>query len=406
MMRETARLEAQNSSITHRSAALSRRDNRTQPKEFTDPPQSEVAIHYNTKRTSMSMKNENNSDDYAFAKATAVFDHDEDDHYGDEGSNLKNDTISGKGGGDVDPMEVADGNVVVEGDIIRGEVQPDEFRDAWAAVLFFAQVVAVIGVAIVYTPYVFAAAEADAESNTAFSGNAVDDTFAQDAASGAGSFILLLVLSYAIAGVTTMATLGFMMRYSETVVKVSFFFAPASFGVVALLFMFSGDETDDVSAYFAGWAVIMSLFMLCLYSFYKKHIPFAAANLQSALTALRLNAATYGLAFCFSFLSFLVMLVWSPAIMGLNAKAAADGTVPCSDLYDDDTITFQADEMCYKNPPNTIVLIALLFGLYWTVQVVQNVLHVTTAGVVGPSINFRRLVLTDLSMMINRSWLS
>lgn len=287
----------------------------------------------------------------------------------------------------MDVMVDCDDPFVVEGTIIKGENQPNEFRDAWAAILFLIQLIATVSVSVVFAPYAAFQRDEGASSSTNENDfSAQDDGFAQqqqdeDSSTSEGnSMILLLVISYAIAGATTMGMLSFMMSHAETLVKVSFFFAPVSFAIVAVLFLGAG---TDISMYFALWAVFVSLLMVCCWFFYKKHIAFAAANLQSALTALRLNAATYGLAFLFSFVSFISTIVWFAAILGVYGKAASEGTVPCKDLYDDDEFQFAEGQLCDKNPPNSILIIFLLFGFYWTQQVVQNVLHVTTAGVVG-----------------------
>ena len=103
---------------------------------------------------------EDDDDGLAFARATPVF-LDEDGNGGDYEDRTLNAT-SKDSNNNLNPMEVEDG--VVEGEIFKGEKQPDEFKDSWAAVLFLVQVVAVVGVAIVYAPYLFAEAK-DAEAN-------------------------------------------------------------------------------------------------------------------------------------------------------------------------------------------------------------------------------------------------
>ena len=285
--------------------------------------------------------------------------------------------------------------VIVSGHLVKGELQPSQYRDSWAAVLFLLQCIGMVGVAIAYFPYIGQAYPGDSASNSTFDTSqgdaevASDDVYVggQGAADSATTtdtsgfdFLLLLLICYAIAGLTIMSTLFLMMRYSEALVKVSFFFAPLLFLCIAFILF---PLRDGVSNAFAVAALISSMTTLCCWFFYKKHIPFAAANLRSALTALRLNASTFGLAFFFSTISFAAMIVWVIAIIGVQSKSDSEGPVPCSDLHkNDDAVVYTADQMC-GNPPNSVLIAALVLGFYWTQQVVQNVVHVTTAGVVG-----------------------
>lgn len=282
------------------------------------------------------------------------------------------------------PMELADVEQVVGAATLKGEVQPNEFRDAWAAILFLLQFVGVMGVAIAYFPYI---GQSDQNSTSTVSGNEVNDDLAEGNAGTSGvpdslgvMFLLCLVLSYAMAGFTTMGALSLMMRYPELIVKISFFFFPFVWVAIALLFMLTG---DDVSIVFISLAAAISFLSLCFWFFYKKHVPFAAANLRCALTALRLNSATYALSWVISIVSFVTMVIFVIAIAGVQSKSDSEGQVLCSKLYNDDSVVYATGQMCDTNPPNPVFMIGLLFAFYWTQQVVQNIMHVTTAGVVG-----------------------
>jgi hypothetical protein len=283
------------------------------------------------------------------------------------------------------PMELADVEQVVGGATLRGEVQPHEFRDAWAAILFLFQFAGVVGVAIAYFPYI-GQSDQNSTSTAGNSLNEVDDDFSEGTAGATGladnagvMFLLSLLVSYAIAGLTTMGALSLMMRYPELIVKISFFFFPFVWVAIAFLFMLTG---DDVSIAFISLAATISFLSLCFWFFYKKHVPFAAANLRCALTALRLNSATYALSWVISIVSFATMVVFVIAFAGVQSKSDSEGQVLCSKLYSDDTV-YAKGQMCDTNPPNPVFMIGLLFAFYWTQQVVQNIMHVTTAGIVG-----------------------
>mmetsp|Transcript_11583 Transcript_11583/g.17007 ORF Transcript_11583/g.17007 Transcript_11583/m.17007 type:complete len:540 (+) Transcript_11583:101-1720(+) len=273
----------------------------------------------------------------------------------------------------VDSLEMGKQEFAEENGVMKGEVQPIAYQDAWAAVLFIIQFISVVGVAISYSSYIFSAIEVAEEDLTDDDGLTYTAEERTTITYDASSIFVLLIISYVVAGSTTMVALALMMRYSEALVKVSFFVAPLSFLAVATIFFIAD---DGLSTFFAFVAIFISLLMICMWFFYKKHIPFAAANLRTALSALRVNTGTYIFAFLFSIVSFLTMVLSLTAITGVQAKAESEGTEPCEDPD-------LQGEMCYKNPPNTFLILFLLLGLYWTQQVITNIVHVTTAGVVG-----------------------
>jgi len=329
----------------------------------------------------MMLQEEDVKDDFAFAKASVVNFNDDDDADADVMAEAQavDRRISSL---DIDKEGVG---VITTGSM-KGEVQPDTFRDSWAAILFLFQFVAVIGVAIHYSPYI--SDDVDMTSSSSSSNSNNDDDAAAAAVAGidyyeestlSNNFNLsgiftYLTIAYFVAGLTTMIALNLMMRHSETLVTISFFVAPAAFAFNAILIFVLGD--DDASQFFALAAVVVSLMMVCLWFFYKKHIAFAAANLRTALSALRVNTATYLFAFSFSIVSFFTSLISFLAIAGVQLKAESEGMVSCENPED-------KNEMCYKNPPNPAMMIFLLLGLYWTQQVITNIIHVTTAGTIG-----------------------
>jgi hypothetical protein len=71
------------------------------------------------------------------------------------------------------------------------------------------------------------------------------------------------------------------------------------------------------------------------------------------------------------------------AITGILSKAESAGQELCSKLYTDDTVVYATGQMCDTNPPNALLVIGLVFACFWTQQVIENIMHVTTAGVVG-----------------------
>ncbi|KAI2497370.1 choline transporter-like protein [Fragilaria crotonensis] len=247
---------------------------------------------------------------------------------------------------------------------VKGEMQPSEYRDAWATVLFLIQCLAMVGVAVAYFPYIGQVATVVSANTTTATTPAttttpdLSDDLTNNTDADDGSWLDVLSL-----------------------VKMSLFFAPVTFLAIYVILLPSG---DGVATVYGVLALVSSIVTICCWAFYKKHIAFAAANLQSALTALKFNSATYGLAFLFSIMSFVAMIVWVIAIAGVQSKSDLEGQVSCAVLHkDDDSVVYQPGQMCDTHPPNPALMIALLLGFYWTQQVIKNVVHVTTAGVVG-----------------------
>jgi len=309
-------------------------------------------------------------DDYAFAKATVIKDDNNDD---DDVTKAKVLPIVVDGKTTPLSLEIEGGGGIEEGGItttmMKGEVQADTYRDSWASIAFILQFVVVVFVSIHYSSYLgfyfFAGSEETTTDNDTIS--TLNNT----------KFALFLILVYVISGLSTWGALKLMMRYSESVVKFSFFVAPVTFTFSAILLTVIGggnDDDDDLFNIIITITIIISLIMVCLWVFYKKHVPFAAANLRTALSALRVNSGTYSVAFLFSVVSFLTFFLSIHAIIGVQAKADLE-KVPCQDEDGNDST-------CEK-PIYPFFVVMLLFCCFWTQQVVTNIVHVTTAGTIG-----------------------
>ncbi len=99
-----------------------------------------------------------------------------------------------------------------------------------------------------------------------------------------------------------------------------------------------------------------------------RRIPFAAANLNSGLTAVKKNGGVFVTSVMISVVSFGYLVLWMVALVGVydatGATTAADGE---------------------ENVPPSLggYSVLLLLALFWTQQVFQNTIHVIVAGVVS-----------------------
>jgi hypothetical protein len=245
-------------------------------------------------------------------------------------------------------------------------------RDVFWAILFYAHIVGMAYLAAVYTPAMISDVAENVEQGGDRSLLATkqmqlarfladeDGGEEQDIEINPQALITVLCLSSALGlGVSSLA-LGFMMTFTEALIKIALWFNIILFGVLGVL-----------SA--VGGVLMMALMCLgmCAFSAYYawrvwSRIPFAAANLVTALTAVRANM---GLAF-YAYSSLLLLFGWS--------IFWSIGTV--STLYVTNGCNVAGE--CEKTT-NGGIMFLFLVSYYWTIQVISNVVHVTTSGTVG-----------------------
>jgi len=260
-------------------------------------------------------------------------------------------------------------------EVTKGEHQPTKFNDILWSVLYAAHLVGIGCLSVIYIPQVanidgnrmlmdgspqkasisqFFSSKFGAQSR--FLEDQDGESFDYDVSS-----VLTLVLMSAVFGfVLSIASLSFMMKYAEGLIKAGIFFqmAAAIFVVVSGLMLAATEMLITGLIFFA----LTACFACAVWS----RIPFAATNLVTATTAVRANS---GLTF-FAYLSIIVMIGW---LIWWSTTATATIMI----VSDCD------DEGNCNNEVNGFVVFLFLVSLYWTLQVIKNVVHVTVAGTVG-----------------------
>jgi hypothetical protein len=155
-------------------------------------------------------------------------------------------------------------------------------------------------------------------------------------------------------------SLALMIRFAEGLIKLSLFFN-ISIGLITCVTGFVMGSTE---------AGIMGLVIFALAVCYAcalwSRIPFAAANLVTASTAIQANMGVTVFAYGAILLNGLWMIFWS-----VSAYSTLFVLGGCN-----------MDGTCANDIP-TIYSFLFLLSLYWTAQVIKNVVHVTVAGTVG-----------------------
>jgi hypothetical protein len=154
--------------------------------------------------------------------------------------------------------------------------------------------------------------------------------------------------------------LGFMMNFAKVLIKVALWFNIIFFGAMGLLTLVAG-------------IIPMGLILLAMAAFSAyyayvvwRRIPFAAANLVAAVTAVRANL---GLAF-YAYMSLLLTFGWSLwwAISFISTLYVTNGCNSSGECEEE---------------ANGFIVFLFLVSYFWAIQVISNVVHVTTAGTVG-----------------------
>eukprot|EP00538_Stauroneis_constricta_P002441 CAMPEP_0119548552 /NCGR_PEP_ID=MMETSP1352-20130426/2446_1 /TAXON_ID=265584 /ORGANISM="Stauroneis constricta, Strain CCMP1120" /LENGTH=481 /DNA_ID=CAMNT_0007593859 /DNA_START=94 /DNA_END=1539 /DNA_ORIENTATION=- len=142
-------------------------------------------------------------------------------------------------------------------------------------------------------------------------------------------------------------SLGFMMKFATELVKAALIFSVAMSGVMAVLMLLSGQMVMAILG-----LIMFGIGIWYAYAVWSR-IPFAAANLKTALTAVRCNLG-------------LTIVAYATIIFGVAW-----------------TMLWFIGASDYLSQENAIVMFLLLLSYYWVHQVLQNTNHVTVAGTIG-----------------------
>ena len=215
-------------------------------------------------------------------------------------------------------------------------------------------------------------------------GSTASDNEDDDVSDSQSAWVVITSI-FMIAALCTMGALRVMVKYPTRMIQIAFFAAPVLFGTVALLMSAvaatsTADSGDVVYQYFWIVAAISATFSVCFYQCFRRYIPYAATTLKTALTALQGHLALYLLEFGLTVILYAYVALWLFAFGGVYQHDHLKGQAPCQQLHvNDDEAHYNASDMCDTNPMSLPVVFLFLVCLYWTQQVVQNLMHTTTS---------------------------
>lgn len=239
--------------------------------------------------------------------------------------------------------------------IVKGEKQPNRFNDVFWALLFYSHLAAMVYLACRYIPQMN-------NENVGRRLGIYSNRFLQEN-SDPNSLFLLIGLSIIGGFILAICSLTFMIKFASVLIKAGLVFN-MFLGLAASVAGFASGSLE------AGIVGLFFFILTSCYAYYVwERIEFAATNLVTASTAIKSNFGVTVYAYLAILLNGLWILFWTATVYStltvVNGCDAGD-----------------ADYYC-ELTPNGFVVFLLLLSLFWTFQIIKNVVHVTVAGAVG-----------------------
>ena len=246
----------------------------------------------------------------------------------------------------LDPQEVFDGQ-----DYTRGERQARSCRDFPFALLWYTQLIAIIVLAIMWgIPALMTPRHHHQEDDDQH-----DSTYSYT------GLVYFALISGASSIILSGVVIAIFTQFGKHLIQISLLFSVFSSLGMAVLAAIEGNII------LAVLSLVGFLIGCCYYFAVSDRIPFAAANLNAGVTAVRKNGGVVLIAYFCVLLVFVFSTVWTLALIGV-----ADKSTPCSD-----------DDNDCESRINEGLIFVMLVSLFWSQQVISNVVHATVAGVVG-----------------------
>jgi len=248
-----------------------------------------------------------------------------------------------------------------ESDWEHGEIQPTGIRDPFWAVLF------VVHFGFVCTLGIMGMIKMINDGSEWLPSSDSDDSSDDEDYDRRLFFFILALLGtvFAVPAVLVALLLG---PFSSMLIQISLVMSPLSFFIT-----FVGAFVT-MNCPVAFFSLIMSLIGV-FYAVRVWHkIPFATANLQVALAAVKDNHGLWAIAYVTTFKSYAWIFLWTCAVVQMVVYTPEW-------IYDD--CTPDEDNYCPLSTRGKLIAFGMLLSLFWTSQVISNIFRTTIAGVVG-----------------------
>ena len=188
-------------------------------------------------------------------------------------------------------------------------------------------------------------------------------------------FYVNIVISYTASLIAGGCSFGFsalslfvMSMCPKVLIQISLLFSLVFSALIAVASFFYGNIVGGI------FGIIFFLISCCYACCVWRRIPFAAANLNTGLTAVKKNGGVFLVAYTITLISFFYSMLWMVALVGVYDK---EGLCDTTTNFDGSTTTTCSERLSWG------YFFLLLLAFFWTEQVFQNTIHVTIAGVVS-----------------------
>ena len=235
----------------------------------------------------------------------------------------------------------------IENHPMKGFVQQPMYRDGFWGVLFLGMIVSMIVTTSLYVPNL-----------SLFAGGA------EESEKYASAWFSIVIANCMVAGGLSILSLGWMFTYAEIFIQ-SCLVSSVVLNFAAFIFT----AISGASIWFALLWAFMAFISMWYACIVWSRIPFATANLRTGVTAIRANLGVMNYAVFLMLLGVGWTLWWMVNFLAMSIHLA-----PAQD--DDD------EDKAFQQMSGGLVFFYLIC-FYWAHQVLANVVHATTAGVVG-----------------------
>ena len=229
----------------------------------------------------------------------------------------------------------------VSGSWSKGEDQGSAWRDVGFAIAYYLQLIIVIAIAVMYGP----AALEDSSTTT--------DDVATDTEDSFDGYVYVALITSVFAVIASSLFFSVMTRLASVLIKVSLILAVALTGVFAVVSLLSGSMVG----------AIFSLILFVVMVFYARgawsRIPFATANMITAIAAIRANWGLVLISFATLIWSLVISMGTIVAILGVSKE------------------TETCDDKGYCESGSGGYIFLFLVSLFWSQQVMKNTIQVT-----------------------------
>jgi len=224
------------------------------------------------------------------------------------------------------------------------------WRDLPFAILFYLNVGAVVALMVMYGIPLISEGSDDASDSSKISGNINVIAGMMVGLCGIASVLSLLLLKVAV-------------RYASSVISFTLWFGVAMTCIMAVLALLVNIIIGIILCIFA-------VLSYCYARWAQTRIPFATANFKVCAAAVEQHQSLYCVAVTVVIIQMGWVILWAFASLGLGD-------------YLDDSNTNDNTSTNNLSDQSKVAYLAMLISLYWGLQVVKNISHVTVAGTVA-----------------------